>query len=209
MLQFVVDQDMKLWDIINKRPKVPMKKDALGNDVEKSESEYLQSDLKSVSKNYRAMNQLCCDLNDTDFNRVSSCKSAKEIWDTLVVMYEATCQVKETKIIILMHQYKMFKMKKDENIYKMFTHFTMINNSLNSLGKNFTNAEKVQKDLRCLPRSKWGPKVTAIKEAKDSRVLSLDDLFVKLRTHELTLYDDGESDVTPSLKNLALKVKKH
>ena len=71
----------------------PMKKDAQGNDMLKIESEYSQSDLESVSKNYRAMNQLCCALNGTEFNRVSSCTSAKEIWDKLVVTYEGTSQV--------------------------------------------------------------------------------------------------------------------
>ncbi|XP_057518412.1 uncharacterized protein LOC130799327 [Amaranthus tricolor] len=112
---FVIDQDKELWDIISKGPKVPMKKDAQGNDVvkSKSESEYSQSDLESVSKNYRAINQLCCTLNGTEFNRVSSCKSPKEIWDKL------------------------------------------------------------------------------------------------LTTHELTLHDDGGSDVTQAMKNLALKAKKH
>ena len=56
MKMFVIDQDMELWDIITKGPKVPMKKDAQGNNVVKSESEYSQSDLESVSENYRAMN---------------------------------------------------------------------------------------------------------------------------------------------------------
>ena len=81
--------------------------------------------------------------------------------------------------------------------------------NLNSLDKTFTNPKKVQKDLRCLPRSKWGPNVTTIEEAQDLRVLSLDDLLPKLTTYERTLHDDGESDVTPSMKNLALKAKKH
>ena len=93
-------------------------------------------------------------MNGTEFNRVYSSTSAKEIWDKLVVTYEGTNQVNETKINILMHQYETFKMKKDENINDMFTRFTVITNSLNYLGKNFTNAEKVQKVLRCLPRSK-------------------------------------------------------
>ena len=56
MKMFVIDQDMELWDIITKGPKVPMKKDAQGNDVVKSESEYSQSDLESMSQNYRVMN---------------------------------------------------------------------------------------------------------------------------------------------------------
>ena len=62
--------------------------------------------------------------------------------------------------------------------------------------------------MRCLPRSKWGLKVTAIEEAQDLRVLSLDDPFGKLTTHELTLHNDGASDVIPFMKNLALKAKK-
>ena len=63
--------------------------------------------------------------------------------------------------------------------------------------------------MKCLLRSKCGAKVTAIEEAQDLRVLSLDDLHGKLTTHELTLHDDGVSEVTPSMKNLALKEKKH
>ena len=118
---FVIDQDIEIWDMITIGRKVPLKKDAQGNDVVKSESEYSQSDLESWSKNYRAMNQLCCALNGTKFNRVSSCTIAKKICDKLVVTYERTNKVKETKINILMHKYEMFKMKKDENINEMFT----------------------------------------------------------------------------------------
>ena len=62
---FVIDQDMELWDIIIKGAKVPIKKNAQGNDVEISEFEFTQSDLKSVSKNPRGMNQMCCALNGT------------------------------------------------------------------------------------------------------------------------------------------------
>ena len=81
MKMFVIDQDMKLWDIITKGPKVPMKKEALGNDIKKSESEFTQSDLESVSKNYGAMNQFYSALNGNVLNRVSSYITAKEIWE--------------------------------------------------------------------------------------------------------------------------------
>ena len=39
-----------------------------------------------------------------------------------------------------MDPYEMFKMKIDENINEMFTRFILITNSLNSLGKTFTNS---------------------------------------------------------------------
>ena len=99
-------------------------------------------------------------------------------------------------------------MKKNENIIEMFTRFTLITNSLNSLGKTFSNAEKLRKVLRYLPRSKQGPKVIAIKEVQDLGILSHNDLLGKITTHELTLRKDGDNDVTPSMKNIAFKTTK-
>ena len=92
-----IDQEMELWDIITKGPKELMKEVTQGNDVENID------DLESKSKNYRSMNQFCCAPNGTGFIRISSCTSAKELWDKLVVTYEGTSQVKERKINILIH----------------------------------------------------------------------------------------------------------
>ena len=94
-----------------------------------------------------------------------ACELAKEIWDKLVVTYEGTSQVRETKINMFVHQYELFKMQPDKTIKEMFTRFTNITNNLKSLGKTYTNEEIVRKILRCLPKNEWGPKVTAIKEA--------------------------------------------
>ena len=69
---FVIDKDMKLWEIIKNGPKVPMKKDA-------DKRSYNQTHLEAISKNFRLMNQLCCALNGIEFNRISSCVTAKEI----------------------------------------------------------------------------------------------------------------------------------
>lgn len=66
----------------------------------------------------------------------------------------------------------------------------------------------VRKVLRCLPRSKYGPKNTTIEKAHDLRVLSPNELLQKLAIHELTLHEDGDNDVTTSIKNLSLKAKK-
>jgi len=74
-------------------------------------------------------------LDANEYNHTCTCESAKEIWDKLVVTYEITSQVKETKIYIFVHQYKLFKMQPDETIREMFTRFTDINNNLKSLGK--------------------------------------------------------------------------
>ena len=207
MKMFVIDQDMELWDIIIKGPKIPMKTKEDGESVPKSEDEFTQTDLEQVSKNYKAMNLIYCGLDANEFNRITSCKTAKEIWHKLEVTYEGTSQVKETKINIFTRQYELFKMNKNESIKEMFSRFTNIINNLDSLGKEFTNEEKVRKILRSLPKGKWGPKVTAIEEAQNLKKLPLDDLLGKLITHELTLNeDDGEQ--LDSMKNVALKAKK-
>ncbi|GAV63138.1 UBN2 domain-containing protein, partial [Cephalotus follicularis] len=121
-----------------------------------------------------------------EFNRVSSCATAKEMWDRLEVIYEGTNQVKDAKINILVREYEMFSMKDNEKISGIFVRFTNIINSLQSLNKCYTNSEMVRKILRCLPKS-WMPKVTAIEETKDLNTLPLEELLGSLMTHEMTI----------------------
>jgi len=83
-------------------------------------------------------------------------------------------------------------MQLDKTIKEMFTRFTNIINNLKSLGKTYTNEEIVRKILQCLPKSKWGPKVTAIEEAQDLKILALVDLLEKLLTHEIHLKEEEE-----------------
>jgi len=67
------------------------------------------------------------------------------------------------------------------------------------------NEEMVRTILQCLPKSKWSPKVTAIKVAQDLKKLELDDMLGKLLTYEIHLKEDeGES----SRKGIALKASK-
>ena len=72
-------------------------------------------------------------------------------------------------------------MKENEYIKEMFTKFNDIVTSLESLGKTYTNSEKVRKVLRNLLRA-WDSKVTTIIEAKNLNTLSFDDLLESLMT---------------------------
>ena len=81
-----------------------------------------------------------------------------------------------------MHDYELFSMKDFESIIEMFSRFMVIVNELEALGKTYTEAEKVMKILRSLPK-KWETKVTAIQEANDLTKLSLEELIGV--THDL------------------------
>lgn len=52
-----------------------------GSDVPKNESEFSQTNLELIAKNYRALNYLYYGFSLDEFIKIKSCKSAKEIWD--------------------------------------------------------------------------------------------------------------------------------
>lgn len=51
----------------------------------------------------KTMNILFCGLNVEEFNRVSMCANAKEIWDTLETTHEGTNQVKKNPRLIFLY----------------------------------------------------------------------------------------------------------
>ena len=152
MIIFLQSMDYELWEIIEKGPYIPMKKETEGTLVAKNKSEWDESDKKRITLNAKAINILFCALSMEEFNRIRTCKTAKDIWCTLEVVHEGTSQVKESKINMLVHKYELFQMKHDESITQMYTRFTDIINDLSSLGKEYTTSEMVRKILRSLPK---------------------------------------------------------
>ncbi|WP_330945482.1 hypothetical protein, partial [Streptococcus anginosus] len=77
-----------------------------------------------------------------------------------------------------------------------------------SLGREFSNAEKVNKILRSLPEN-WEAKVTAISESKDLENYSLDTLIGSLLAYEQKKVQRmGESSTEKKReKVIALKIK--
>ncbi|MED6117360.1 hypothetical protein PIB30_109301, partial [Stylosanthes scabra] len=63
-----------------------------GKDVEKkvpkTKKEYNEDDWKKIAFNFKAINFLHYGLNQNDYLKISTCKTAKEIWDKLVIIFE-------------------------------------------------------------------------------------------------------------------------
>jgi len=81
------------------------------------------------------MHILYCGLDANKYNRNYAYESAKEIWGKVVVIYEGTSQIRETKINMFVHQYELFKMQSDETIKEIFTCFTD-NQSSQNIGQD-------------------------------------------------------------------------
>ncbi|XP_077215671.1 uncharacterized protein LOC143850299 [Tasmannia lanceolata] len=124
------------------------------------------ADKKKASLDAKGVTQLFCALSSEEFNRVSNCKMAREIWITLETTHEGTTQVKKPKVNMLVTDFESFEMYKNESIFDMFTRFTNIVNELSALGKTNTNYELVQRLLRCFPDN-WDAIITAIEQSKD------------------------------------------
>ena len=114
--------------------------------------------------------------------------------------------MKESKINLLVTQYKVFKMDESEKIIQMYSRFTNIINSLKVLGKIYTQPELIRKILRSLLAS-WIHKVFAIEESKDLDKYELKELIGSLMTHEIHIQNlQGKNDFRK--KDLALKATK-
>ncbi|ONK58221.1 uncharacterized protein A4U43_C09F9800 [Asparagus officinalis] len=172
--------DLDILDIVEKKY------------VKKLSSEMTEDEKKLANHNIKAMNALVCGLTPNEYQRVSTCATAYEIWEKLCITHEGTPQVKESKISGLMHDYELFKMLPNESIDSMFSRFTNIINELHDLNKVLKNQEINYKILRSLMPA-WEPKATAIEEAHDLSTLTLDELIGKLKVYEMKIKEKEEA----------------
>ncbi|GAV69313.1 UBN2 domain-containing protein, partial [Cephalotus follicularis] len=184
MTIFLQSLDYQLWHIVVNGPRMPTRT-IEGVVSPKPENEYNDDDFRMLQLNSKAKHVLFCAVCPNEFNRISSCDSAKEMWDLLEVTYEGTNQVKESKISMLVHEYELFMMHDNESISDMFTRFTTIINSLKNLAKSYPNQELEAKDLSTLP---------------------LEQLLGSLMTHETTMKNHEHVEVKK--KSIAFKASK-
>ncbi|GKC64480.1 zf-CCHC domain-containing protein [Tanacetum coccineum] len=109
------------------------------------------------------------------------CKTAKDIWQSLLITHQGNSQVKDNKIDLLVQQYEQFTILEEESINSGFARFnTIISLSLKVVMEGFSSKNYVRKFLRAL-HPKWRAKVTAIEESKDLSSLALDELIGNLK----------------------------
>ncbi|XP_070048841.1 uncharacterized protein [Nicotiana tomentosiformis] len=158
MHDFIIAEDSELWDVICDGPFVTMKTVDEGTaTVPKTRKEYNDADTKAIEKNFRAKKILVCGIGPDEYNHISACQSAKEIWEALQTAHEGTAQVKQSKIDMLTTEFELFRMKDDESIQDMHTRFTSIINELHLLGEIISRNKLVRKILSVLPGS-WESK---------------------------------------------------
>jgi hypothetical protein len=197
-------QGVKVWMAIEDGVVIPTKtvEDVT---IEKKVSEYTHEEENMMNIAAKAEMVLTSALAEKEYKRVNNCKSAQEMWNKLVVTYEGTIDIKDSRMDTLIQEYENFKLQDGENIIDMETRFTRIIDELSQLGKSYTRNEKNRRVLKSLPPS-WKVKVTTIKEMHNLNDYDIDSLFGNLRAYE---EDNVPDKVIPKVedkkKSMALK----
>eukprot|EP00253_Pinus_taeda_P035433 PITA_35433 len=111
-------------------------------------------------------------------------KSAKEIWDKIVLSYEGDEQVKRAKLKTLRIQYESLRMHNDESVASYFLRIDEIVNCMKNLGEEIKEVIVVEKVLRSLS-PKFDSKVSAIEEKKNLQNLTISQLHRILTAYEM------------------------
>jgi len=93
--------------------------------------------------------------------KISDKATTKAMFASLCANYEGSKKVREAKALMLVHQYKLFKMKDEESIEQMYSRFQTLVSGLQIMKKSYVASDHVSRILRSLP-ARWKPKVTAI-----------------------------------------------
>ncbi|XP_019259941.1 PREDICTED: uncharacterized protein LOC109237977 [Nicotiana attenuata] len=175
--------DVKVWRVI-KKGNYPLAAAAQPLADPQDIDSYTDEQMAVVQVSNKARNLLYNAISGEEYEKISSCDTAKEMWDKLEVTYEGTSKVKETHINMLVHDYELLQMKEGESIEKMFARFSKIISDLKAFGKPYSTGDQVRKILRSLPTT-WQIKVVIL-ESQDLSKLSYDELRGELIAFEKT-----------------------
>ncbi|PNX64659.1 aspartyl-tRNA synthetase, partial [Trifolium pratense] len=105
------------------------------------------ANLKLYTKHHRVKDIVVGAIRHEDYVRIENKSSAKSIFDSMCATYDRNEKVQEAKASLLIRQYELFTMEKDEDIETMFTRFQTLVSGLKVLKRSYTTYDHVQKIL--------------------------------------------------------------
>ncbi|GJZ41604.1 hypothetical protein Tco_0588490 [Tanacetum coccineum] len=183
---YVKAKYLDLWHTILNGDFPPVAKNEVTQILEVVPFEEQSDDLKKkLAKNNEAKMVLYNALPKNEYERIFMCKTAKDIWQSLLITHQGNSQVKDNKIDLLVQQYEQFTILEEESIDSGFARFNTIITSLKAPNE-------------------------AIEESKDLSSLALDELIGNLKVHEVVMEKDSKiyRGKKERVKSIALKAKK-
>ncbi|GKD66279.1 hypothetical protein Tco_1308387 [Tanacetum coccineum] len=141
---YVKSKDINLWQVIQNGDFYYEVKHSETKLMKETPYELLEDDKKKkLGKKNEAKMTLYNALPRKEYERVFMCKTAKEVWHTLVITHQGISQVKNCKIDLLTQEYENFSISNEETIDNGFTRFNAIVTSLKSLDLDYSSKNNV------------------------------------------------------------------
>ncbi len=143
------------------------------------------------NNNCKARNILLSRISRSDFDRVSHLQTANEIWNAFKNFHQGTTKIKELRQGLFKKEYVKFEMKPGEGLDDYLGRFNKILSDLRSVDSaydtNYSQYEISRHFLNGLNMSIWEMKIAYIQKSVDMSTLTLDSLYIKLKTHEMNI----------------------
>ncbi|KAM7507347.1 hypothetical protein LguiA_017800 [Lonicera macranthoides] len=179
----------EVWFMVEAGYTPPTKTVGTGTDAKiepKPLAEWTAVEKSSSQSNSKGRNAIFMAVGESEFKRISTCKSSKEAWDILIKAHEGDEKVKQSKVQMLVNQFNTLMMDENEKYDDFYLRLTDLVNKLGANGIKYSDSEIVLKILRSLT-DKFEPKKYAIEESNDLNTLSPEILSSKLRVFEMEL----------------------
>ncbi|GJT93766.1 ribonuclease H-like domain-containing protein [Tanacetum coccineum] len=142
-------KDLDLWHIILNGDFPPLVRNIETQILEIVPFEQQDDDLKKKhAKNNEAKMVIFTNAYLKEHEEVFMCKTAKDIWQSLLITHQGNSQVKDNKIDLLVQQYEQFTILEEESIDSGFARFNTIITSLKALDEGFFAQELLGSFLR-------------------------------------------------------------
>jgi hypothetical protein len=163
----------------------------------------IQGELQRYENNYTVFNLITTALGRNVYDMVAHLETAHDVWLKLCNIYEGSSEIKSSHRDTYDRQYQIFSQKPGESLDNCFAHFESIVSSLRSCGPlSYSDNERAKQLLYALDDSIWGMKITALEESADFATLDTEQLFRKLKSHELSRKYRSNHDASFSSKAL-------
>ncbi|XP_063945972.1 uncharacterized protein LOC135151451 [Daucus carota subsp. sativus] len=198
-----LSRDPLMQRVVERGPYQFLDKDGKVKDID----ELSTDELTKMGANGKARSTLINGLNQYEYDKVSSLKSAKEIWDALEAYHEGSKGLRKVKLGQLMKELGAFGLQKGETIKEAQARFQLIVNNLGRLGKIIPQSELNMNILASVPFD-FQAKVTALEAAHNIDTMDHLALFAELEQFEKKMHAKKHDAPVEKMKNLALTAEK-
>ncbi|GJN13656.1 hypothetical protein PR202_gb00386 [Eleusine coracana subsp. coracana] len=173
---YVVSQGHAIWEIFEQEYAIPQ-------DLNTASA----GELVRYENNSKAVNILLSALGRSEYDRVAHLDTAHAMWVKLYTYHEGTNQVKSMRKDSYNRQYQTFAQKPGESLDDTFHRFEAIVCNLRACGNLvYNDNDRAKQLLYSLDENVWGVKIAALEETDEFNTLNYEQLYSKLKSHELS-----------------------